>query len=138
MFTESRVWRGRSRFASVIAVVALSSGCAAARDGLAVTPMFKGEVSRLEVANHYWHEIRVYLVHGYSVKRFVGTVFPGTAKTFELQGAMIGEPVQLLLQPTGARSEAYLIPDPVTTGSRIVLHIENILNRSRVFAVYVP
>lgn len=88
---------------------------------------------RLAVENHHWREVRVYVVHGRSARRFVGAVFGGETKTFTLPFATIGETVRILVQPVGARNESYLLPRAITLDRNVRLRIANILRQSLVW-----
>ncbi|MFL5516334.1 MAG: hypothetical protein ACJ8DJ_09260 [Gemmatimonadales bacterium] len=122
---------GRLLLTACLAVMALS-GCASKTDGEAQTPAAAANVPvGLEVENHGWADIVVYLVRGTAEER-LGTVgsLNSTVFTFPFHRLGTGNDARLKADPIGSDRVFYSEDIHIQPGQSIKWTLESDLSRS--------
>jgi len=122
---------GRLLLTACLAVMALS-GCASKTDGEAQTPAAAANVPvGLEVENHGWADIVVYLVRGTAEER-LGTVgsLNSTMFTFPFHRLGTGNDARLKADPIGSDRVFYSEDIHIQPGQSIKWTLESDLSRS--------
>jgi hypothetical protein len=111
------------------AIVLLLSGCAAKHRGS--EPATVSAPARLQVENHNWLDVIIYVVHDGQTTR-VGSATAATTTDFTLGPSLLGQlgNIQLIADPVGAPNGVTSPTIVVKAGTRVVWTLESDLSRS--------
>ena len=111
------------------AIVLLMGGCAGKHT--ASEPATGSSPARLQVENHNWLDVIIYVVHDGQTTR-VGSATAATTTNFTLGPALLGQlgNIQLIADPVGAPNGITSPTIVVKAGTRVVWTLESDLARS--------